>query len=119
MADDTRETDSPGAESSSQPQSRRPRPKYDVPQTQAGKMWEAFGNPKEPINTMAGGTYNSAGGRGQEPTIWNALTTLNPFDREGKPAFYQTSCARDSLMVGIGAGGAIGGIRFIIKGKGR
>jgi cytochrome c oxidase assembly protein subunit 20 len=80
-------------------------------------MWEAFGNPKEPINTMPGGTYNSAGGKPAEPTFWNALTTLDLFNREGKPAFYQTSCARDSLMVGIGAGGAIGGIRFIVKGK--
>ena len=78
-------------------------------------MWEAFGNPQEPINTMPGGKYNSAGGKPAEPRFWDAFS-FDMFNREGRPAFYQTSCARDSLMVGIGAGGAVGGLRFILKG---
>ena len=30
--------------------------------------------------------------------------------------FYQTGCGRDSLLVGMGAGGAVGGLRFILSG---
>lgn len=30
--------------------------------------------------------------------------------------WYQTSCARDSILVGIGAGGAVGGSSFILSG---
>jgi cytochrome c oxidase assembly protein subunit 20 len=117
MADDTRQQDStPEAAVTKVPYKPPPKPRYEYPKTQAGKMWEAFGNPSEPINTIPGGTYNSAGGKPKEVTYWNALTSLDLFNSEGKPAFYQTSCARDSLMVGIGAGGAVGGLRFILKG---
>lgn len=79
-------------------------------------MWEAFGNPKEPINTLPGGQYNSAGGKPAAPSFWDALS-FESFNKEGRPAWYQTSCARDSLMVGIIAGGGVGGLRFIVKGK--
>jgi len=78
-------------------------------------MWEAFGNPKDPVNTLPGGTFNSAGGKPAEPRWWDALR-FDQFNKEGRPSWYQTGCARDSLMVGIGAGGALGGLRFILKG---
>jgi hypothetical protein len=117
MADDTRKNASLDDAVEQLPPRSRPRPKHDFPQTQAGKLEAAFGNPREPINTMPGGTYNSAGGKPTEPGFVEALISFNPFNREGRPAFYQTPCARDSLMVGIGAGGAVGGTRFIIKGK--
>lgn len=76
-------------------------------------MWEALGSPAEPINSMPGGTYNSAGGKPKEVTWRDAFN----FSFEGKgPAFYQTACGRDGLLVGIATGGVVGGLRFILKG---
>jgi cytochrome c oxidase assembly protein subunit 20 len=118
MAEDTREPEPPQGDNASQEEARRPRrpkPKHDFPKTQAGKLWDAFGNPDEPINTMPGGTYNSAGGKPKEVT-WRDALKFSEFNKEGRPAFYQTSCARDSLLVGIASGGAVGGLRFIVKG---
>ena len=85
------------------------------PKTQAGKMWEVLGNPAEPANTMPGGTYNSAGGKPADLSWKDAFD----FNREGRTyAWYQAPCARDSLLVGMGSGGAVGGLRFILKGAG-
>jgi cytochrome c oxidase assembly protein subunit 20 len=116
MADDTRQSDGAPAEEQAQSEPRRPRrpkPKHDFPQTQAGKIWEALGNPEEPINTIPGGTYNSAGGKPAEVSWRDAFN----FSYEGKgPSWYQTPCARDSLLVGIASGGAVGGLRFVLKG---
>lgn len=98
---------------------RRPRPKHDFPETQAGKLWKAFGNPEGgPVNEMPGGTFNTAGGRPQEPS-WRDAFRFDVFNNPNKPAFYQTACARDSLLVGIAAGGGVGGLRFIVKGIGK
>ncbi|EXJ53523.1 uncharacterized protein A1O5_13194 [Cladophialophora psammophila CBS 110553] len=116
MADDTRQPDTPPADE--QPQSegrplRRPKSKHDFPKTQAGKMWEMLGNPAESANTLAGGTYNSAGGKPPEVTWRDAFN----FSYEGKgPSWYQVPCARDALLVGIASGGAVGGLRFILRG---
>jgi len=78
-------------------------------------MWEAFGNPEERINEIPGGTYNSAGGRPAEVT-WRDAFKFSQLRKDGPP-WYQTPCARDSLLVGIGAGGAVGGIRFVLRGQ--
>lgn len=68
------------------------------------------------MNEMPGGTYNTAGGKPREPT-WRDAFRFDLFRKqEGRPAWYQTSCARDSLLVGIGAGGAVGGVNFILRG---
>lgn len=123
MADDTREGPvSPIAPDSEQSQSitaeeprrpRRPKPKHDFPKTQAGKLWDAFGSPEDPVNAVPGGTFNSAGGKPKEITWKDAFN----FSYNGKgPSWYQTPCARDSLMVGIGGGGVVGGVRFILRG---
>ncbi|KAJ9609358.1 hypothetical protein H2200_005685 [Cladophialophora chaetospira] len=114
MADDTRQPDNTPPEDQSQSDARpvrRPKPKHDFPKTQAGKMWEVLGNPAEPANTLPGGTYNSAGGKPAELTWRDAFS----FKQQGY-AWYQAPCARDSLLVGMGAGGAVGGVRFILKG---
>lgn len=95
--------------------SRRPRPKHDFPETQAGKMWKALGNPDNPANEMPGGMVNTAGGRPREVT-WRDAFRFDVFGNENRPAWYQQPCARDSLLVGIGAGGAVGGLRFILRG---
>jgi cytochrome c oxidase assembly protein subunit 20 len=107
MADDTRQN---GQEAATTSKKR----KHDFPQTQAGKMWEKLGNPAEPANSMPGGTYNSAGGK---PPAVSWLDAFN-FSREGKSySWYQAPCARDSLLVGMGAGSAVGGLRFILRGE--
>ncbi|KIW66548.1 hypothetical protein PV04_05872 [Phialophora macrospora] len=116
MADDTRQPDNVPTEDQTQADTRplrRPKPKHDFPKTQAGKMWEVLGNPAEPANTLPGGTYNSAGGKPAEVTWKDAFS----FRHEGNSySWYQAPCARDSLLVGMGAGGAVGGLRFILKG---
>lgn len=91
---------------------RRRKPKHDFPQTQAGKLWDAFGNPEEPINTMPGGTFNTAGGRPGEYS-WKDAFTFTKSDFEN---FYKKGCARDALLVGIAGGGTVGGLTFIVKG---
>jgi hypothetical protein len=113
MADDTRQSD-PSATNTEPNRKRRPR--SDFPQTQAGKLEAAFGNPKEPVNAIPGGSYNSAGGKPAEVRWWDALS-FDVHNSEKRPAFYQTGCARDSMLVGMGAGGAIGGLRFVLKGR--
>lgn len=120
MADDTRESSAPLTQSSGdnlageERRIRRPRPKHDFPQSQAGKLWEAFGNPEESANALPGGTYNSAGGKPAQVT-WKDAFNFS-YNSKG-PAWYQTPCARDSLLVGIGGGGAVGGVSFILKGE--
>ncbi|KAK5454359.1 hypothetical protein LTS15_006359 [Exophiala xenobiotica] len=113
MADDTRQPDNGTQDEQSQGERRPRRPRHEFPKSQAQKMWEALGNPKDPINEMPGGTYNSAGGKPTEVSWRDAFS----FSYQGKgPAWYQTPCARDSLLVGMGAGGGIGGLRFVLRG---
>ena len=96
-------------EEQQQPQRRRRKPKHDFPQTQAGKLWDAFGNPEEPINTMPGGTYNTAGGRPREYT-WRDVFSLT---KEDANRFWRTGCANDALTVGMLGGAGVMGARFI------
>lgn len=95
---------------------RRPRPKHDFPETQAGKLWKAFGNPEGgPVNELPGGTYNTAGGKPKEAS-WRDAFTFEVHRNPNRPPWYQTGCARDSLLVAIAAGGGIGGLGFIVRG---
>jgi Protein of unknown function (DUF3767) len=116
MAEDTRKSDnasSSEASASEESVLRRKKSKHDFPKTQAGKMWEAFGNPAEPVNEMPGGTYNSAGGKPRDIT-WKAIFDWNLGDAS---RFYRVPCARDALLVGVGGGAAIGGVTGIIGGE--
>ena len=118
MADDTRQSDQTPNGNDTEPEFRRPRrpkPKHDFPKTQAGKLWDAFGNPEEPVNTMPGGMVNSAGGRPPEVTWRDAFRS--PFATKDGRRFYEIPCAKDALMVGISTGGAVGGVSFILKGQ--
>ena len=121
MADDTREQQSSVEDGLQEQEIRRPRrkpkPKHEFPQTQAGKMWDAFGNPDEPINTMPGGKFNSAGGRPPEVTWRDAfIFTRKDADNLFSGNFAKFPCARDSLLVGMGGGAAFGGLNFIVSG---
>jgi cytochrome c oxidase assembly protein subunit 20 len=116
MADDTRQpnhspsNDATVADESAPLQKKR---KHDFPKTQAGKMWEAFGNPTEPVNEIPGGTYNSAGGKPKEIT-WKDAFNWKLSDAQ---RFYRVPCARDALLVGGGGGAAVGGLTAIVGGK--
>ena len=120
MAEDTRdevdeETKTLQAQLEARRAANKPNTKHEFPKTQAGKMWDAFHDPNNPVNEMPGGTYNTAGGKGKDVT-WRDAFDVNMLDPK-MPAFYQTGCGRDSLLVGIGAGGAVGGLSFILRGE--
>ena len=119
MAGDTRQPDEDENPLQEQLDARRtarkPKPKHEFPQTQASKMWDALGqDPNNPVNEMPGGQYNSAGGKPKEVTWHDAFNyeRLNP----KMPWFFESSCGRDSLLTGIGASGAVGGLHFILRG---
>ena len=76
-------------------------------------MWEAFGNPADPINEMPGGTYNSAGGKPKEVT-WKDAFDWKLGDVK---KFYKVPCARDALLVGLAGGAGVGGLTAIIGGN--
>ncbi|EER23246.1 hypothetical protein CPC735_046160 [Coccidioides posadasii C735 delta SOWgp] len=115
MAEDFRDTSQPAPDGSSQPPSETgpKRPKHEFPKSQVGKLWDAFGNPEEPVNLMPGGTYNSAGGKPKEVTVMDAVKSLSTNDFT---SFYKAPCARDSLLVGIGTGFGIGSLRVVLGG---
>jgi cytochrome c oxidase assembly protein subunit 20 len=116
MAEDTRKYNGDASNNSPDTDDSAPwrkKPKHDFPKTQAGKMWEAFGNPAEPVNEMPGGTYNSAGGKPKEVT-WKDAFSWKWGDMK---RFYKVPCARDALLVGLGGGAAVGGVTAIIGGE--
>lgn len=112
MAADSRDPGqvAPSAESQSPPNET----KHEFPKSQVGKLWDEFGNPKEPINLMPGGTYNSAGGKPKEITFMSYIKSLSMSDFT---SFYKAPCARESLMAGIGTGFGVGGLRAVLGGK--
>ncbi|KAK2878135.1 hypothetical protein FQN49_001110 [Arthroderma sp. PD_2] len=89
--------------------------RYELSKSQVGKLWEELGNPNEPVNLMPGGTYNSAGGKPKEVTFMDSLSSLS---LDKFTSVYKAPCARDSLLVGIGTGFGVGGIRAILGGLG-
>lgn len=70
-------------------------------------------SPPANANTMAGGTQHTAGGAVPEVSISaafnGALKTSDFTDLPKKP------CVRDSLLMGMGAGFALGGLRLVFR----
>ncbi|GMF71312.1 unnamed protein product [Aspergillus oryzae] len=115
MAGDTLESSTPNVEqhNSSQETSHQNKPKHEFPKSQVGKLWDAFGNPEESANVLATGAGPS--GRGsKDATVTEAMKSMSLKD---VTSFYKAPCARDSLLLGIGAGFGIGGIRGVLGGK--
>ncbi|PGH02906.1 hypothetical protein GX51_04362 [Blastomyces parvus] len=112
MAEDSRETQSPTGDTSNVPPQLSPtkKPKHDFPKSQAAKMWEEFGNPEEPINLIPG-AYN--GGKPKDASFKDAFQSMS-LDR--LLSFYKVPCARDSLLVGIGAGFGAGSLKAVLGG---
>ncbi|EEQ85730.1 hypothetical protein RJZ56_004051 [Blastomyces dermatitidis] len=114
MAEDSRDTQSPTGDTSNVPPEFSPtkKPKHEFPKSQAAKMWEEFGNPEEPINLIPG-AYNSAGGKPKAASFRDAFQSMS-LDR--LLSFYKVPCARDSLLVGIGAGFGVGSLKAVLGG---
>lgn len=68
-----------------------------------------------PANMLAGGKENTAGGKLPDVSISNAfdggLKTSDFTELPTKP------CVRQSLVTGLGSGFALGGVRFIFRGR--
>lgn len=94
------------------PSSRKP--KYEPPKSQVGKLWEAFGNPEDQANVLPGTvTNNSKSKDSSDSTLSEAFKSLSAKDLT---TFYKMPCARDSLLLGIGAAFGVGGIRGVLGG---
>lgn len=65
-------------------------------------------------NLLPGGTMNTAGGNIRETSILEAAKTIKLRDFK---ELHKKPCARDSFLVGIGAGFGVGGIRAVIGGR--
>lgn len=91
--------------------SQRNKPKYEA-QSQVGKLWDAFGDPEQSANKLAGAN-NSRDTDRKDVTVSGVLKSMS-FDNI--KSFYKAPCARDSLLTGIGVGFAGGGLRTILGG---
>lgn len=89
------------------------KPRHEFPKSQVGKLWDELGNPEEPVNLMPGGTYNSAGGKPKDPEFKDVFSSMS---FGGISSFYKTPCARDSLLLAIGSGFGVGGVRAVLGG---
>ena len=106
-----------GEQSNNNPQDSSSRkPKYEPAKSQADKLWDAFGNPEDQANTLPGKMSNNLGKGSKESndvTVTDALKSLSSKDLT---TFYKLPCARNALMLGIGAAFGVGGIRGVLGG---
>ncbi|KAL4921855.1 hypothetical protein BDW62DRAFT_197558 [Aspergillus aurantiobrunneus] len=113
MADDTPElaTQNTSHDTAQQPSDQSPKPKgnYERSRSQAGKLWEAFGSPEEPVNMLP----TASGKKANDVSVAEAMKSLS---LNNATSFYKAPCARDSLLLGIGAGFGVGGVRGVLGG---
>ena len=107
MAGDTRQREDLSKEALTVTPENKP---FAGTQWQDAKQTKTY-SPPENANMMAGGTQNTAGGQVPEVTIANAFPKFSEFSQ-----FHKKPCVRDSLMWGLGAGFAFGGIRALFGG---
>lgn len=93
------------------PASQPKKPKYET-QTQVGKLWDAFGDPEQSANKLAGAN-NPRDSDTKDVSVTGVLKSMS-FDNI--KSFYRGPCARDSLLTGIGVGFATGGLRSVLGG---
>lgn len=91
-------------DSASHPQPARSRP-------QDAKLWEEFGS--QQANALSGGGTPS---KAPKPSEHEPPSLIPKQSLDGYKHMVQTPCARDSFMVGIAGGAAIGGIKATIGG---
>ncbi|GIK01397.1 hypothetical protein Aspvir_005433 [Aspergillus viridinutans] len=120
MADDTRDSTThmpiAGANertASEDSSSSRKKTKYELPKSQVGKLWEAFGNPEESANVLSNTGYSGTKKDASDVSVTEAMKSMS---LKEVTSFYKAPCARDSLLLGIGAGFGIGGVRGVLGG---
>ena len=124
MVGQARDSDSPDAGSYEQPEvqqqnsTRQSKQSQEVPKSQVGKLWDAFGSPEEPINTLPTAKYNNAE---ELKRHRDASASMQEVIKSGNgisdlTSFHKKPCARDSLLLGIGAGFGLGGVRGVLGG---
>lgn len=117
MAENPRESGSPEEPGShlpaSTPNTDPKKPKHQFPQSQVGKLWDAFGNPEEPVNALANATYKPRGNESKDVSYSEVVGNVSLSEIS---SFYKAPCARESLLTGIGAGFGIGGVRAVFGG---
>ncbi|KAJ5240170.1 hypothetical protein N7468_004789 [Penicillium chermesinum] len=89
------------------------KPKHELPQSQVGKLWEAFGNPEEPVNALANASYKP---RGKDPKDISYSDITGTINISELSSVHRSPGSRDSLMIGIGSGFATGGLRAVFGG---
>ncbi|KAJ5266804.1 hypothetical protein N7478_009612 [Penicillium angulare] len=89
------------------------KPKHEFPQSQVGKLWDAFGNPEEKVNMLSNASYKPRGKSAKDVSYSEVIGDVSVSEMA---SFYKVPCARESLMTGIGAGFGIGGTRAIFGG---
>lgn len=118
MAEDSREPGSaqePGSHlPASTPSTDPKKPKHEFPQSQVGKLWDAFGNPEEPANALAKASYKPPG---KNPADVSYSEVVGNVSMSEMSTFHRAPCARESLLTGIGAGFGIGGVRGVFGGQ--
>jgi cytochrome c oxidase assembly protein subunit 20 len=110
MAGDTRQPD----QTSSATTTSINKTNHQFPKSQVGKLWDAFGNPEQPINVLPGATYNPTRENPKDVTLSRSTKTMSIRDLT---TFHKGPCARDSLLLGLGAGFGVGGVRGIVGGE--
>jgi cytochrome c oxidase assembly protein subunit 20 len=79
------------------------------------KIYEVFHSPPSNANALPEGSgQNTAGGRQQAPALTDAVKTVKLEDFK---KVHMYPCVRESLLVGIGSGFGIGGIRALWGGR--
>lgn len=120
MAADTRDPGSSSQTYPPAPASQDPNPKtYEPfgtssPRNYASDSGAAVQTSRpQNANLLPGGTMNTAGGKVRETSILEAAKTIKLGDfRE----LHKKPCARESFLVGIGAGFGVGGLRAVMGG---
>lgn len=117
MADGSRESNrsqEPGSHlPASIPSTDPKKPKHEFPQSQVGKLWDAFGDPEERVNVLANASYKTPGKNPKDVTYSEVIGEISISELS---SVYKRPCGRESLLTGIGAGFGIGGVRAVIGG---
>lgn len=103
-----------GQQEDSTPQ--RKKPKHEFPKSQVGKLWDAFGSPEEPANILPQAKYSNSAELNKQHDLSIKEIVKSGNGISDIKSFYKAPCARDSLMLGMGAGFGIGGVRAVIGG---
>jgi cytochrome c oxidase assembly protein subunit 20 len=111
MAGDTRESSPPESNSSASGES-----KTSEADRNSSKNFEVFNSPPQSANALPQGSgQNTAGSKlnNKNPTFFDALKTIRLQDFT---QVHMYPCVRESLLMGIGAGFSVGGVRGILGG---